>query len=373
MLISPQTHDAPTLEYRHGYDARPPSSRPLPFHTSALQQSYVPSRRDLPSEDMALPSIEPTMDMTNESPRRVNSSGPMRHAQVMYQAVEPERRYLPAHMDTTYVSNWEDNQPKRRRVLLADDRARVPSSSSTTDGYIRLVPIPRPEQPAIAAPSSRRVVEDRDVRGRHDVTKMIDQRLDYPKYIQRVAEARDQDGFSSMTNMREPIGVDRERRLIMDGDSPPHVRMAIRPPGTNQTSSGHHYASDPQIYKSQRVGDRHYLETPRPALSEQDPFHEHDSHVNTSETVQPVLYARAPPRYQHEVAQGFNSLSTFPSQPHSNEGNSGLVSYPILSRPYHNYDSRFPYSRDEPILVGTKTSHQSPQQRFAADTFERRR
>jgi hypothetical protein len=103
-------------------------------------------------------------------------------------------------------------------------------------------------------------------------------------------------------------------------------------------------------------------------------FQEHNRRVDTTQPVQQVLYTRAPPRYQHEVEQGSStSLSTFPSHPHSSEVNSGLVSYPILSRPHHEYDSRFPSTRDEPILVGTKTSHQFPQERFAADNFERQR
>jgi hypothetical protein len=374
MLISPQTHATPPLEHRRGYDApRPLPSKPLPFHTSGLQQSYTPSLRDLPSEDMALPSIESSMDPTNESPRRVNTYRPMRHSQVTYQEVEPERRYLPTHTDTTYVSNWEDNQPKRRRVVPADDRAHVPISSSTTDGYIRVVPISRSEQPDVAAPSLRRVVEVRDGRARHDVPTMIDQRPEHPRYIQRVAETRDQNGFSSMTDMREPTGIDRERRLIIDGDCPPHVRMVRRPPGPNQSYSGHQYTSEPQTYESARVGDQHYFETSRPTQSMQDQFQEHNRRVDTTQPVQQVLYARAPPRYQHEVEQDSStSLSTFPSHPHSSEVNSGLVSYPILSR-HHEYDSLFPSTRDEPILVGIKTSHQFPQERFAADNFERQR
>lgn len=373
MLISPQTHDAPSLEYRHGYDARPPS-KTLPFHTSGPQQSYATSRRDLPSEDMALPSIEPVMDLANESSARVNSYGPMRHTQVMYQEVEPERRILPTHTNTTYVSNWEDNQPKRRRVVLADDRAHVPASSSTTDGYVRLVPISRAEQPAIMAPSLRRVVEVRDGRERQDLPTMVDHRLDYPRYIQRVANTRDQSGLPSMTDFRGSTGIDRERHLLIDDDSPPRMRMVRRAPGPSQSYSGQQYTSEPQPYGGQRVADQHYFETSRHAQSIQDPFQENNGPIDTNQSVQPVLYARSRPSYQYEVAQGSStSLSALPSHPHSLEVNSGLVSYPILSRPRHEYDSRFPFTRDEPILVGTKTSHQFPQERFAADNFERLR
>ena len=370
MLISPPTHDAHSLEYSHGYDVRPPPSKALPFHNSEPQQSYAQSRKDLPLEDMALPSIESAMDLNNESPARVNSYGPMRHAQVMYQVVEPERRILPTHTNTTYVSNWEDNQPKRRRVVLADDRAHVPASSSTTDGYVRLVPISRAEQPAITAPSLRRV-EVRDGREHQDIPKMIDHRLDHPRYIQRVADTRDQNGLPSMTDFRGSTGIDRERHIIIDDDSPPRVRMVRRAPGPSQSYSGQQYTSEPQPYESQRVADQHYFETSRPTQSMQDTFHENNRPVDPNQSVQPVLYARARPSHQYEVAQGSStSLSAFPSHPHSREVNSGLVSYPVLSRPHHDYDSRFPTTRDEPILVGTRTSHQFPQERFAADNFE---
>jgi hypothetical protein len=374
MLISPQTHDTPSLDYRHGYDARPPPSMTLPTHNSGPHQSYALSRRDLPSEDMALPSIESAMDLTNGSPARVNSYGPMRHTQVMYQEVEPERRILPTHSNTTYVSNWEDNQPKRRRVVLADDRAHVPTSSSTTDGYVRLVPISRAEQPATTAPSLRRVIEVRDGRERHDVPIMIDHRPDYPRYIQRVVDTRDQNVSPSMTDFRGSTGIDRERRLINDDDSPPRVRMVRRAAVPSQSYSGHQYASEPQPYENQRVGDQHNYDTSRPTQSMQDPFHENNRPIDSNLSFQPVLYARTRPSYQHEVAQGSStSLLAFPSHPHSREVNSGLVSYPILSRPHHDDDSRFPSTRDEPILVGTKTSHQFPQERFAADNFERLR
>jgi hypothetical protein len=374
MLISPQTHDASSFEYRHGYDARPPLSKTLPFHSSGPQQSYAPSRRDLPSEDMALPSIEPAMDLTNESTARVNSYGPMRHAQVMYQGVEPERRILPTHTNATYVSNWEDNQPKRRRVVLADDRAHIPASSSTTDGYVRLVPISRAEQPAITAPSLRRVFEVRDGGERMNTPTMIDHRLDYPRYIQRVADTRDQNGLPSMTDFRGSTGIDRERHLLIDNDSPPRVRMVRRAPGPSQSYSGQQYTSEPQPHESQRIADQHSFETSRPLQSMQDPFQENNRPIDPNQSGQPVLYARARPSHQYEVAQGSStSLSAFPSHPHSREVNSGLVSYPILSRPRHDYESRFASTRGEPIVVGTKTSHQFPQERFAADNFERLR
>jgi hypothetical protein len=372
MLISPPTHDAHSLEYSHGYDVRPPPSKALPFHNSGPQQSYAQSRKDLPLEDMALPSIESAMDLNNGSPARVNSYGPMRHAQVMYQEVEPERRILPTHTNTTYVSNWEDNQPKRRRVVLADDRAHVPASSSTIDGYIRLVPISRAEQPAMTAPSFRRVVEVRDGRDRQDMPKMIDHRLDHPRYIQRIAETGDQIGLPSMTDFRRSTGIDRERRKIIEDDSPPRVRMVRHAPGPSQSYSGQQYTSEPQPYESQKVADQRYFDTSRPTRLMQDPFHENNRPVDPNQSVQPVLHARARSSYQHEVAQGSStSLSAFPSHPHSLEVNSGLVSYPVLSRPHHDYDSRFPTTRDEPILVGTRTSHQFSQERFAADNFER--
>jgi len=374
MLISPQTHDAHSLEYRHGYDARPPPGKALPFRNSGPHQSYTSSRRELPLEDMALPSIEPAVDLANDSPARVNSYGPMRHTQVMYQEVEPERRVLPTHTNTTYVSNWEDNQPKRRRVVVADDRAHSPASSSTPDGYVRLVPISRVEQPAITAPSLRRVFEVRDGRERQNLPTMINHRLDYPRYIQRVADTRDQNGLPSMTDFRGSPATDRERHLIIDDDSPPRVRMVRRAPGPSQSYSGQQYTSEPQSYESQRATDQRYFETSRHTQSMQDPFHENNRLIDTNQSVQPVLYGRSRPSYQYEVAQGSStSLSAFPSHPHSHEVNSGLVSYPILSRPHHDYDSRFESTRDEPIVVDTKTSHQFPQERFAADSFERLR
>lgn len=375
MLISPQTHNATALEHRQGYDApRPQPSQPLPFRTSGFQQSYAPPREDVPSEDMALPSIEPPTDPTNDSPRRVSSYGPLRHSQVMYQEIEPERRYHPIHTDATYVSDREDNQPKRRRVVLADGRTHVPITSSTTGGYIRVVPISRSEQPAITSPSLRRAVQFEDGRERHDVPSTIDQRPDHPRYIQRVAETRAQDGYSSMIDMRESTGIDRERRLRIVDDSSPHVRIVRRPPGPNQLYSGHQYTPEPQPYESQTVGERHYFETSRPAQSMHDPFHERNRRIDNTQSSQQVIYARAPPRYQHEAEQGSStSLSTFPSHPHSIEMNSGLVSYPTISRPRREYTSRFASTRDEPILVSAKTSHQFQQEGFAAENFERRR
>jgi hypothetical protein len=376
MLISSHTNDAPTSEHRQGYDAPlPPPSKPLPFRTSGLQQSYAPSRRDIPTEDMALPSIESSMDLTNDSPRRVNYYGPPRHPQVMYQDVEPERRYLPVQPNTTYVSNWENNQPKRRRLMLADDRGNVPVSSSTVDGHIRLVPISRSEQSAIATPSLTRVVEVRDTSERHNEPIIIDQRHEYPRYIQRVTDSRGHDEFSSMTEMREPTGIDRERRIITEDDSSPHVWIVSRPLGPNQSHNGPQYTLGPQTIESQRIRDRHYFETSRPKKLIQDSFDERKRRAeDRTQTTQQVIYTRAPPHYHREEEQSSSSsLSTFPKYPHSNEVNSGLVSYPTISRPDNEYASRFPSPRDEPIPVSARISHQFLQNSFTADNFERHR
>jgi hypothetical protein len=370
--MSPQTHTATSLEYRHGYDSRPLPSRPLPSHNGGPQQSFAPSRRDLPPQDMALPSIEPVTDLSSESTARINPYLPIRHSQVMYQEVEPERTLVPARTNITYVNGWEANQPKRRRLVLADDRAHISASSSTGDGYVQLVPKSRGEQPAVIAPSLRRVTEVRGDKDRNDMPTVIDHRLVYPRYTERVTDTRDQNGFPSMNEFRRSTGNDRESRLIIEDDSPPQVRIVRRAPGPSQSYSGELHSSEPQQHKSQRVGDQHYFETSRPTHFMHDPFHEHNRLVDPNQSVQQVIYARAPPSYQQGVAHGSStSLSAFPSHPHSREMNSGLVSYPIISRPRHEQDSRFSSNRNEHVLVGTNSSHQFPQERSTVDNFER--
>jgi hypothetical protein len=371
MLISPQTHNATSLEYRYGYDSRPLPSRTLPSHNGGPQQSFAPSRRELPPQDMALPSIELATDLANESPSRTNPYIPLRYSQVMYEEIEPERRLVPAHTNITYVNDWEDNQPKRRRLVLADDRAHIPASPSTSEGYVHLVPKSRAEQPAVMAPSLRRVTEIKGDKERNDVPTVIDHRLGYPSYTERIADTRDQSGFPLINEFGRPNDTDRESRIIID-DFPPQVRMVRRAPEPSQSYSGELHNSEPQLHNSQRVGDQHYFETSGPTQSMQAAFHENSRLIDPNQSVQPVIYARAPPSYQQRVAQGSStSLSTFPSHPHSREMNSGLVSYPIISRPRHDQESRFSSNRNEPVLVGTKSSHQFPQERFAADNFER--
>lgn len=371
MLMSPPIHNATSLEHRHGFDSRPPPSRPLASHNGGPQQGFAPSRRDLPPQDMALPSIEPAMDLASESPVRVNSYVPIRRSQVTYEEVESERRLVPAHTNTTYMNDWEANQPKRRRLVLVDDQANVPLSASAGDGYVQLVPQSRAEQSAVMAPSLRRVTEIRSDRDRNDVPTVIDHRVDYPRYTERVTDVRDQNGIPSMNEFRRSTGNDRESRLIIDDDSPPQVRMVRRAPGLSQSYSGELHTFETQSHKIQRVGDQHYFDTSRPPQSMQDPFHENNRLIDPNQSVQPVTYARTS-SYQQGVAQGSStSLSTISSHPHPREMNSGLVSYPILSRPRHEQESRFSSSRNEPVLVGTKSSHLYPQERFADEYFER--
>jgi hypothetical protein len=271
------------------------------------------------------------------------------------------------------MNDWENNQPKRRRLVLADDRAHIPTSSSTGDGYVKLVPNSRAEQPLEMMRSLRRVIEIGGDEDRNDIPPIvIDHRQDYPRYTERVTDTRDQNGFSTMNYFRRSTSTDRESRLIIEDNSPPHVRIVRRVPGPSQSYSGELHTSEPQPLKIQRAGDQHYFESSRPRQSMQNPFHETNMLIDSNQSAQPVIYTRAPPSYQQGVTQGSStSISTFPSHPHSREMNSGLVSYPIHSRPRHEQESRFSSNRNEPALVGTKSSHQFSQKNFTPDNFER--
>lgn len=370
MLMSPQTHNMASLEYRQGYDSRPPN-RILPTsHNIRPQQGFTQSRSDVPPQDMALPSIEQTMDLVSRSPTRINSYDPTRHSQVTYQEIESERRFPPTYTNITYVDSWEDNQPKRRRLVLADDQSHVSISSSAAHSFAPLIPITIVEQPVIKAPPLRRPVEVRNNRDQYDVPTVIDCSLDYPNYTQRVTDARDQNSFPLMTEFRGSTSTDPGRHIIND-DSPPRMRMVRRAPGVSYPNPEDLHTPEPQLRKIQRVGDQLFFDTPRPIQSMQAPFSKNKP-VDPNQSVQPTKYPHAPSNYQQGATQDSStSLSAFPNPPHSHKINSSLVSYPILSRPHYEHESRFSSNRDDPILVGTKSSHQSPQVYFTARSLER--
>jgi hypothetical protein len=290
-------------------------------------------------EDRAIPSIEQAGDLNREMSPVNSTYGPARHSQVRCIHGEPERRPLQNPSNIIYVDDLE-NQSKRRRVL-AEDSTRFPGS----DYYVRVTPKAANEQHYLPEQHLKRIINTGD---HNDLS---------------THNNRSERGYTTATG-RDRVIIDDEPRLI---------RVIRRSPESNPSFFREQHIDKPQAYKRQRAEDQPYLDPGRPVLVMRAPVHKNDRLFDQNQTYLSLGQDRAP--QQGLAADNSTYLSTLPSHPHSREMNSGLVSglvsYPLISRTRHEHDSRFSSTRNESIMVGSKSSHQYPQERFAPENLDR--
>ena len=352
------------IEQGYTSNTRPNFDRGAQSQYPRHQQSYSMPRRDFAPQDTILPSIEQPIELS--SPVRIKSHMPVRHSQVMYQEVQDERTFVPVRPNVTYVDCWEDDRPDRRRVVLANNFAKAPTTLDAHDGYPRLVPSSRAEpSPAMASPL-RRVSDVRVVENRPGVRQEMDNRLGYSGHTQRVADTKD---LPPNMNNREFNGNDQERRIVIDDDSP-IVRILRRAPANSQAFSKDQQLPASQIFKGQRSDDQYYYENQRPVMPVHDSINEDIMPVDSHQPGRSEFVTFAnPSQHQRVAAISSTSLSNFSNHRHSHEINSGAVSYPSVSQ--SDYESRFSSTRHEPMLVGAPSSHQYTQDRFMTENIDR--
>jgi hypothetical protein len=355
------------IEQGYASNTRPNFNRGAQSQYPRHQQSHSMPRRDFALQDTILPSIEQPIDLS--SPVRIRSHLPVQHSQVMYQEVQNERTFVPVRSNVTYVDRWEDDRPDRRRVVLANSFTKASTTLDAHDGYTRLVPNSRAEPSPAMAPPLRRVPDVRVVENRTGVRQEMDNRLGYSGHTQRVIDTKDLDTLPPNMNSREFIGNNQERRIVIDDDSPPIVRVLRRAPANSQAFSKDQQLPASQVFKSQRSDDQYYYEKPRPVMPVHDSI---NGDIMPVDSHQPgrsefVTFAN-PSQHQRVAAISSTSLSNFSNHRHSHEINSGAVSYPSVSQ--SDYESRFSSTRNEPMLVGAPSSHQYTQDRFTTDNID---
>jgi hypothetical protein len=364
-------YDENNWERSYDYDPRYPASRVVSYNQSRPQTSFSDGRREIVTQDMALPSIEPPVDVPDEAPGRVVSHGSPRYSKVRYQEVDDGRHPPPPRSNVTYVDGWEkESEAKRRRMVVANDPSLIPISMGKSDSYFRLIPTSKMDHPSLMAPSFRRAADTRDIKGHTDMVPINENRLNHPGYVQHAVNSRDRDNITYMVDSRDYVGDERERRFIIDDDSPPMMRVVRRTYRPNETYSSGQHASEPEMYKIHRVEDQDYYKPRNSTLSIHASSQESVRPADPTQSARPVFLTRAPPSYQQRVATEISSHnSSFRNHSRSREMNSGQIfhQFPTSS---DEPASRFSSIRNQPIMVDSISSQPLPQERHAVDNFQ---
>jgi hypothetical protein len=328
VIIRPRVDNLHGLEHTYGYDSRPIPIRSMQIDKSASQSSPV----GMPGfEDRVIPSIEQAGDLGLEASPLSRTYGPVMHSQVRYNDSEPESRLVQNSSKIIYVDDLE-SQNKRQRILAGD-----PTHFPGSDYYVRIARTAAPAQHYLSEQPQRRIVNAVD---RNDLS-ILDNRFERGSFT---------------TAGRDCVIID---------DEPRFVRVVGRSP--EQTSFREQHIDDPQPYRRQRADNQPFLEIERPVLVMHAPVHKNERRSDPNQAYLSLVQERAPqPRLAADNSTYFSSL---PSHPYC-EMNSGLVSYPIISRTRHENNSRFSSAWNESIVSATKSSHQIPKEHIQVENHE---